>query len=144
MRRPALLCALALYAGVAAGAEYRSIAEHGAILYDAPSNRASKLYVVSRDLPVEIIATDGTWTKVRDSTGGLAWVERKSLGDKRTVIVMAPVANVRERTDEHSPAVFQVEQGVLLELVELSGAWVRVKHADGATGYVRLQQVWGI
>jgi flagellar basal body rod protein FlgF len=23
------------------------------------------------------------------------------------------------------------------------GGWVRVRHADGATGYVRASQVWG-
>lgn len=138
-----VLCA-ALFSGTAAATEYRSIAEQGAILYDAPSLRGTKLFVVSRDLPVEVIANDGTWTKVRDSSGGLAWIERKALAEKRTLIVIAPVAAVREQTDEHSRVVFQAEQGVLLELVEVSGAWVRVKHADGSGGYIRLQQVWGV
>ena len=144
MRRLAFFCLLLLYGASAAATEYRSVSEQGAILYDAPSVRATKLFVVSRDLPVEVIASDGTWIKVRDSSGGLAWIERKSLGDKRTLIVTVPLANVREQTDEHSRTVFQAEQGVLLELVEVAGAWIRVKHADGATGYIRLQQVWGV
>ena len=46
------------FASFAAHAEFRSIAEP-AVLYDAPSVRASKLYVVSRNLPVEVISTDG-------------------------------------------------------------------------------------
>jgi len=26
----------------------------------------------------------------------------------------------------------------------MAGGWIRVRHADGATGYVRVNQVWGI
>ena len=141
MRFVTLLCAFA-YAGLAA-AEYRSIGENAAILYDAPSTRAAKLFVAGRDLPVEIISTDGSWFKIRDSLGSLAWVERKSLAEKRTLIVTASVAMVRERADEQAPVVFQVQQGVLLDLVEIAGAWAQVRHLDGATGYVRVQQVWG-
>ena len=144
MRQFASFAVLLFFVGAAAATEYRSVAEQGAILYDAPSLRATKLFVVSRDLPVEVIASDGTWTKVRDSSGGLAWIERKALAEKRTLIVTVPVANVREQTDENSRAVFQAEQGLLLELVETAGAWIRVKHADGSTGYIRLQQVWGV
>jgi hypothetical protein len=33
----------------------------------------------------------------------------------------------------------------LLELVDLDRiGWVHVRHRDGATGYVRLTEVWGI
>jgi flagellar basal body rod protein FlgF len=32
----------------------------------------------------------------------------------------------------------------LLELLEVtSGGWLRVRHRDGQSGYVRVAQVWG-
>lgn len=127
-----------------AAAEFRSIGEDAAILYDAPSTRGNKLFIVGRDLPVEVISTDGTWTKVRDSGGTLAWIERKSLADKRTLIVTAQPAVVHERADDKSPVLFRAQQGVLLDLVGSAGGWAQVKHADGSGGYVRINQIWGL
>jgi SH3-like domain-containing protein len=132
------------FASFAAHAEFRSIAEP-AVLYDAPSVRASKLYVVSRDLPVEVISTDGAWVKVRDPFGGLSWIEKKLLAEKRTALVTAAVAVVRQRPEEAAPLAFQAQQGVLLEVVEAGvTGWARVRHADGASGYVRANQLWGL
>lgn len=135
---------LLFVAGAAAAGDFRSIAEP-AVLYDAPSLRATKLYVVGSQVPVELIASDGTWVKVRDVTGELAWVDKKALSEKRTVVVTTPVADVREKADDQSAVAFRAEQGVLLELLELNPiGWVHVRHRDGATGYVRLSEVWGI
>src|SRR5690606_19689426 len=106
------------------------------VLYDSPSTRGSKLYVVSRDLPVEIISTDGTWVKVRDPNGDLAWVERTALSDKRTVIVTAAVADIRKNPDSQAPVVFSTQQGVVLELQDnKTPGWLYVRHADGSMGY---------
>lgn len=146
MRALRALVALAgLALPLAAGAEFRSIGEAAAVLYDAPSTRATKLYVASRNLPVEVISTDGAWVKVRDPLGALSWVERKALADKRTVIVTVPVADVRQRAEDGAPLVFQAQQNVVLDLVVAGGSgWARVRHADGALGFVRIGQVWGL
>jgi SH3-like domain-containing protein len=141
----AALAIVALAAPAAALAQFRSIAEPAAVLYDAPSTRATKLYVASRNLPVEVIATDGAWVKVRDPFGGLSWVERKQLGERRTVIVSAPVADIRQRPEEAAPLAFQAQSGVVLDLLEGGAAgWARVRHADGTEGFVRVAQVWGV
>ena len=141
----AALVVLALAAPPAALAQFRSIGEAFAVLYDAPSARAPTLYVASRNLPVEVISTDGTWVKVRDPFGGLSWVERKLLADRRTVIVSAAAADVRQRPEDTAPLVFQAQSGVVLEVVEIGATgWVRVRHADGSDGFVRVAQVWGV
>jgi len=33
---------------------------------------------------------------------------------------------------------------VILELSEVAGAWVRVRHRDGGSGFIRAPQVWGV
>jgi SH3-like domain-containing protein len=140
----AALLVLAAAAPLAVHAEFRSIAE-AAVMYDAPSVRAAKLYVAGRSLPVEVISTDGAWVKVRDPFGGLSWVERKALAERRTVLVTAPVADVRLRADVAAPLAFQAQTGVVLDVIEVGpSGWVRVRHADGASGYVRIAQVWGV
>jgi len=143
MRAAAFVLAAVL--PVAAHAEFRSVGEAAAILYDAPSAKATKLYVVGRNLPVEVIATDGSWVKIRDPFGGLSWVEGKALVPRRTVFVNVPVADIRQRPEMTAPLAFQAQAGVVLELLEPGQTgWARVRHADGATGYVRIGAVWGL
>jgi len=144
MRSLVVLVLLAL-AGPAAAAEFRSIAESGTLMYDAPSVRAKKLFVASRLYPVEIVINIDTWAKVRDHAGDLVWVEKKALSDKRTVIVTVNVAEARQTASDQAALVFQAQQGVALDIAEPpAGGWIKVRHLDGATGYVRISQVWGI
>lgn len=146
MGRPVayLAAAAALsWAGAVAGAEFRSVAEPAAILYDAPSTKSKKLFVVSHGYPVEVVVVVEGWTKVRDASGDLTWIESRHLTDRRTVVVTAPVAEVREAADDNATVVFQARQSVLLELLEIAGGWLRVRHRDGQAGFVRASQVWG-
>lgn len=141
------LAALVLLASVysAAAAEFRSIAENGTLMYDAPSVRAKKLFVASRQYPVEVVINIDAWLKVRDQAGDLVWVEKKALSEKHTVIVTVPVADVRQTANDQAALVFQAQQGVVLDVAELpAGGWIRVRHAEGQSGYVKINQVWGI
>jgi SH3-like domain-containing protein len=125
-------------------ADFRSVEEPVAVLYDAPSRAAKPLFVVQRSYPLEVIVNLEAWVKVRDHAGALTWVERKALSEKRTLLVTAAAADVRQRPEDGAPAAFSAAQNVTLDLVEVApGGWLRVRHADGATGYVRAAQVWG-
>jgi SH3-like domain-containing protein len=127
------------------GIEFLSISDHAVIMYDAPSLKSEKLYVASRFLPVEAVVNVEGWVKVRDSSGILAWVEKKSLSKKRYIIVTAPLADVYRSADTHSSLVFQTEKNVVMEWVDSADVgWVKVRHPDGQLGYIRVTQVWGI
>ena len=144
MRGLAALALLALASSAAAG-EFRSIAESGTPMYDAPSVRAKKLFVASRYYPVEVVINIDAWAKVRDQAGDLSWVEKKALSDKRTVVVTAALADVRQTPSEQGALVFQVQKGVALDVAEpQSGGWVKVRHAGGEVGYLKISQVWGL
>jgi len=139
-----LTCLLLLAVFGADAAEFRSVQESAAVLYDAPSRAATPLFVVQRNYPLEVIVNLEAWIKVRDHAGALTWVEKKALGDKRMVLVTGASAEVRVRAEEGAPAAFVAAQNVALELVEVTpNGWLRVRHADGAAGFVRAAQVWG-
>ena len=138
-----IVIALFGWAVTGSAADYRSVAENAAVLYDAPSVKAKKLYVVSQGYPFEIVVTVEGWSKVRDANGELTWIESKSLTDRRTVLVKTPLAPVREAADDSSPVVFQAQQNVLLDLVDVAGGWLRVRHRDGQAGFIKVSQVWG-
>lgn len=143
MIRLVIAAALSI-AALPAAAEFRSLAE-AAVLYDAPSVKARKLHVASRGTPLDVITFDAGWAKVRDASGELTWVERKSLSEARTVVVSVPVADVRTQPVDAAPLAFQAQSGVILELVEAGASgWVRVRHRDGTAGFARIGQLWGV
>jgi SH3-like domain-containing protein len=124
--------------------DFRAVAEPAAILYDGPSVKATRLYVVNRGYPLEVVVTVQGWVKVRDANGALTWVESKQLTEKRTVMVKVASAPVRQKPEDAAPVAFHAQQNVVLELVEVSGPWIQVRHPEAGSGYVRAQQVWGV
>jgi len=63
-----------------------------------------------------------------------------------------PLADVRANPEDSAPLVFRAEQNVLLEMAESASSpatttapgWVKVRHRDGQTGFVRIAQVFGL
>jgi SH3-like domain-containing protein len=145
MRAAVLAAALAVTAGASFAAEFRALGDRPAILYDAPSNRADRLFVASRNYPFEVLVKLDQWTKVRDANGEVAWVENKSLGDRQTVAVTVPLADVRAAPSAESPLVFEAYKQVILEVAEPPAqGWVKVRHRDGQGGFIRVAHVWGV
>nr|WP_243656683.1 SH3 domain-containing protein [Paucimonas lemoignei] len=141
-----MLGAAALLAATAGAQalEFKSVGAAPAILYDAPSQKGRKMFVAPRGMPVEIVLTYGEWTKVRDASGDLAWIESSQLQSKRMLVVKAANAKVRAIADDAGVAVFHCDKGVLLEFVEaLPGGWLKVRHRDGQGGFVKAAEVWG-
>lgn len=142
--RAAFLAAIALAAFPACAAEFRALGPQSAILYDAPSTRADRLFVANRNYPFEVLVKLDHWTKVRDANGEIGWVENSALGEKRTVLVTVPLADVRAAANAQSPLVFEAYKQVLLEVVAPPvDGWVKVRHRDGQQGFIRLSHVWG-
>ncbi len=149
----AVAMAMALAAaGPLSATEFRSTAEAATVLYDAPSAKAKPLFVLGRDTPLEVIVPVEGWSKVRDVGGTIGWVERKSLADRRMLVVRVPLAEVHANPDDNAALVFRAEQNVLLEMAEQAASaaataapgWVKVRHRDGQAGFVRISQVFGL
>ena len=151
-RRAALALAALALAAQAPAAEFRVTADAPTVLYDAPSSRARPQFVFGRDVPVEVLVSVDAWTKVRDLGGTIGWIPSKSLAERRVLQVRVPTADVRASADDASPLVFRAEQNVLLELAEAATSagntatpgWVKVRHRDGATGFARVTQLFGL
>ena len=148
----AAVATAALSATPFAVAEFRVTAEAPTVLYDAPSAKARPQFVLGRDVPLEVLVDVDGWTKVRDLGGTIGWIATRALGERRVLQVRVPSADIRATADDASPLVFRAEQNVLLELAEPATSagttstpgWVKVRHRDGATGYTRITQVFGL
>lgn len=136
---------LALMPETASALDFRSVAVSKAVLYDAPSNFAKKVLLLSQNYPVEVIVNLGDWLKVRDAQGALNWVEAKQLSNKRTVMVTTSKAEIRQSADATSNLVATVEKDVVLEVADakLSNGWLKIRHRDGVAGYILISSTWG-
>jgi SH3-like domain-containing protein len=141
-----LILTLSLFFSCSALAlDFRSVASAKAVLYDAPSKEANKLYILSSGYPVEIIVNLGDWLKVRDQQGGLSWIESKYLSGKRTVLVMEN-SEIKSAESASAPLLATVEKDVTLEILSpiIKNGWVKVKHRDGIVGFVQASALWGL
>ena len=124
--------------------EMRSVSAEWAILYDAPSLKAKRLFMVPRFTPVEVIVTLNILSKVRDAEGTIAWIDKALLSDQRMVVVTTQ-AEIRQSPSHEAPSLATADKGLALELLELPNlGWVKIRHRDGITGFIRQNQAWGI
>ena len=131
-------------ANVAAATLFGAVSDKPAIVYDAPSQKAAKIFILARFQPVEVLVKLDKWIKIRDAENTLGWVENGALGGKRFVQVAATVADVRATSSATAALVFEAQRAVLLEVTGPAvEGWLPVKHRDGQSGYVRKSQVWG-
>lgn len=145
-RFPVLVLALTglVAASPATALDYFTVAE-AAPIYDAPSAKSRPLFVIRAGTPVEQVVSLEGWSKVRDSSGDLSWIEKKYLTEKRSVIVRLERAQVRAAPEDKAAPVFEAERDVVLELIDVvPGGWAKVNHRDGQSGYVKATQVWGL
>lgn len=135
-----LLSSTALWAS-----DFRSIEAPAAILYDAPSQKAKRLFLMRAGTPVEVVVRLEGWSKIRDAEGTLAWVESAQLSERRTLLVTAGRAELRATANDAAQVLARFDKWVVLEYVSPAAAgWVQVRHRDGLQGQIRATQVWGL
>jgi SH3-like domain-containing protein len=147
LNRTALIATLALLLLpiTAAALEFKSVANHKTVLYDAPSASAKKILILGQHYPLEMIVNLGDWIKVRDAQGGISWIEAKNLANKRTVMVVAASAEIRAEANAASALLATLDKDVVLEIADdkLTSGWLKVKHRDGVTGFILVSAIWG-
>ena len=139
-----LLVIAALLPAAASAIDFKSVAAAPAVMFDAPGQKARKLFIAPAGMPVEVVLVNGDWTRVRDASGELSWMESRLLTARRMLVVEVPVATVRASASDTAAVAFTATKGVLLELAEpIASGWIKVRHRDGDSGFVKAAEVWG-
>ncbi|MBC7490428.1 MAG: hypothetical protein H7240_11155 [Glaciimonas sp.] len=124
--------------------DFKTVGAAPVIFYDAPSEKGRRVAVAPRGMPVEVVLTYGDWSKVRDASDDLSWVQSNGLVVKRTLQVKVANAKIHTNPNDVAAEVFSADKGVLLEMIEPgTSGWIRVRHRDGQSGYVKVTEVWG-
>jgi len=139
-----LAAALLLAAAPAVqAADFRSIAGSKVNLRAGPGKDHQRLFQVSRGYPVKVLERRDGWARVEDFQGDRAWVYGDLLSDKRTVLVIKELVNIRKGPSTDRAIAFKARRNVLLDYLGAEGDWVHVRHADGDEGWVYAPLVWG-
>ncbi len=145
LRRLLALLPAMMAMSTAWAADFRSVDVPAAVLYDAPSQKGKKLYLVKAQTPLEVVVRVEGWSKVRDAEGTLAWIESRQLAERRMLVVTAPRGEIRQADRADATLLAELDKWVAVDFIEpASVGWAKVRHRDGATGYIRSTQVWGL
>lgn len=125
-------------------AEFKSVGAQPAVLYDAPSYSGHKVFIAPGGMPVELILTQDGWSKIRDASSDLSWIETSALTNKRTVVVTSASTGLFVDAGPQAALLATLEKGVWLSLLSPAPRdWVKVMHRDGEIGFVKAADVWG-
>jgi len=130
-------------AGIAAAQQMVSVKGSVLNMRDGPGTQTQVLWELKQGYPLQVVERRGRWLKVRDFESDQGWVAASLTGRQPHHIVKAPLANIRIGPGTKHRIVGKAEYGELLKTQEKRAGWVKVKKAQGASGWVARQLLWG-
>lgn len=96
-----------------------------------------------RGLPVQIVAETQEWRRICDPEGGVAWVHRRVIDGKRTVMSLGaePIA-LRRRPRAEAEIAAYVNPRSIAALDKCDKGWCRLS-LEGVRGWAPESAVWG-
>lgn len=96
-----------------------------------------------RGLPLQIVAETSEWRRVCDPSGAIAWVHKRTVDGRRTVMnTQTQPAPLLKKPKDGWKAAAYLNPRALATLDRCQKGWCRVD-ADGAAGWVREGELWG-
>ena len=145
MRRFALAVLFSAFAVPASAAHYASLRAAKVYLREGPTYQYRVLFTYMRkDYPLEVIATYGSWRRVRDVDGTTGWVSQMMLSEARTVLVTGKVhAAIRAQPYPTAPLLAWADPGVVAKLKACKPQFCEIV-ADGLRGWIEKSRIWGV
>jgi SH3-like domain-containing protein len=158
-KAPAILLACVLAAGAQAAAAApvdRStpsgmpVPRYVSLKFDKVNARAGPgddhrllwVYTV-RGLPLQVIAETSEWRRVCGPDGTLAWVHKRTIDGRRTVInTEAQAVTLLRKPKPDAKPVAYLNARAMASLVRCDKGWCRVK-VDGVSGWAAEGTLWG-
>ncbi len=141
-------CMIILMAWVCPGPENVSAAEKLTVkvsianMRSGPGTGYDVLWQVEKYHPFIVVEKKGSWVKIKDFEGDLAWIHDSLLTSVEGVITHKTNCNVRSEPSTDSRILFTVEKGVPFRVIKRQGDWIHIEHADGEKGWIYHTLVW--
>jgi len=126
-----------------AHAEMVSVARAKVNMRSGPGTSYAILWELGYGYPLKVIGKKGNWVKVSDFEGDSGWISRNLVSHKAHFIVKKERVNIRSGPGKKYRIVGQANYGVVLRTLKRGKNWVKVKHENGLTGWVKRGLLWG-
>ena len=138
-----LILATVLFgAAASASAERLAISVDVANVRSGPGTDHQVLWRMERYTPLRAISTHGDWIFFEDFESTNGWMHTDLIDETPTVITKNDICNIRSSPGTDQEVLFQAEKGVPFKVIDRSGAWIQIEHADGDTGWIHENMVW--
>lgn len=98
----------------------------------------------ARGLPVQIIAETREWRRICDPEGGVAWVHRRVIEGKQTVMTLGPEpVALRRRPRAEAQITAYVNPRSIASLDKCEKGWCRLS-LEGVRGWTPETVLWGV
>lgn len=135
--------AFALSTTFAAAADYVCVVKDGVNVRTGPDTTSSVYMELFSGYPLKVLEEKNGWYRVQDYENDGGWIFAQLTTECSSVIInVASSANMRSGPATSNRVVAVLERGVVLDLVERQGKWVKVRHESGVDGWVYAPLVW--
>ena len=124
------------------GAEYVSVKKDGVNIRSGPSTKSNVIWQVFESFPLEVLKREGKWASVVDFEGDKGWIYESLISSKKTVIVKVETANMRSGSSTTDSVVASVKKGVVFEVLDMNGEWMKLRYKNEITGWIHNSLLW--
>jgi SH3-like domain-containing protein len=125
---------------------FASLKSERVFVRQGPSNDNPVSWIYTRKgWPVEIIAEQDVWRRIRDRNGQMGWIHARLLDGTRMVLVQGTSMHaLRGKPEDGARPVAWAEPGVLLKVKRCGDAWCEVEGQNGIDGWLERVTLWGL
>ena len=127
---------------LSAGPEFLSVKTPRASVRESPDKKAPVLWNVWKLMPLETVAYQGAWVKVRDLDGDEGWMAIETLCDIPSVMA-SPKKGAQLRRTPGGKVEWILDRGYSLRVFSEKDEWLEVSDLNEASGWVLKSEVWG-
>lgn len=145
IRLATLAAAICLSLAPAAALAQQMVSVKGKVvnMRSSPSTNAEVLWELSQGYPLQVVAKQGSWLKVRDFENDTGWIFQSMTHNRPHHIVKSRIANIRSGPGASHRVVGQARYGEVLRTREKRDGWVRIESSTHPDGWISRGLLWG-
>ena len=133
---------LILCTGTTALAQRYAVSAAIANIRSGPGTEYDILWQVERYYPIMVLETKGKWLRFKDFESDQGWIHANLIRKIAAVITKNETCNLRAGPGTKYKIVDTAERGVPFKVLNASGSWLHVQHADGDKSWIHKSLVW--
>lgn len=134
---------LATAPAVAQAQEFLSIKGSTVNIRAKPNTQSDIAWELIQGYPVQVIARQDDWLKVKDFEGALGWVHKPLTSTEPYFLIKAKTVNLRAGPGTKHGVVTKLNKYDIVKTLEKKGEWAKVATNDGQQGWLLESLGWG-